>query len=480
MNPGNVSISRLRDMFSRREISPVELIEKTIEYINRENTALNAYLYINPQCIEEAKKSEQRYLNGEAGELDGIPIAVKDNLCTTNQPTTCASKILQGYISPYDASVIVRLKKTGAIITGKTNMDEFAFGSSTEDSAFGPTLNPYNHERVAGGSSGGSAAAVGSCMVPGALGSDTGGSIRQPASFCGVYGLKPSYGRVSRYGLVAFGSSLDQIGPFATNVRDICILLKVIAGYDEHDSTSCNIEVPDYEKIIETPFNNNKIRIGVPEEYFEPGLCPEIKEKINQLLDALSNDGFCVTKINLPHTCYGIATYYILATAEASTNLARFDGVRFGYRSPHAKTIFELYTNSRGEGFGQEVKRRIILGTFVLSSGYYEAYYLKAQKVRSLIMKDFDDAFKSVDFIVTPTTPEPAFKLGEKSADRLKMYLSDIFTVNANLAGIPGINLPIGFSSDKLPIGVQILAPAFKEGDLLRFAYYIEQNITRE
>ncbi len=480
MIPDNLSISELRKLFVKREISPVEFITKKIEVIHKKNPVLNAYLHINEQCIDEANKSQQRYLKGQAGELDGIPIAIKDNICTTDQPTTCASKILQGYMSPYDAHVIVNLKRAGAVITGKTNLDEFAFGSSTENSAFGPTRNPFDIQRVPGGSSGGSAASVASFMVPAAIGSDTGGSIRQPASLCGVVGLKPTYGRVSRYGLVAFGSSLDQIGPFANNVRDVCIILKVIAGYDEHDSTCCNIDVPDYEKSLEKPLKKNEISIGVPEEYFEEGLSTEIREKINRLLDNLSNDGFCVKKINLPHTRYGIATYYILATAEASTNLARFDGVKFGYRSSNSKTIFELYTNSRGEGFGEEVKRRIILGTFVLSSGYYEAYYLKSQKVRTLIKRDFENAFQSVNFIITPTTPETAFKLGEKSNDRLKMYLSDIFTVNANLAGIPGINLPVGLSSDKLPIGVQILAPAFREEDLLRFAYYIEQNLTKE
>jgi aspartyl-tRNA(Asn)/glutamyl-tRNA(Gln) amidotransferase subunit A len=481
MNPCTFSISRLREMFIKHELSPVEIVTDTLDFIYKKNPSINAFLHINQQCIDEAKKSEERYLKGKAGKLlDGIPIAIKDNICTVDQPTTCASKILQGYMSPYDASVVRKLKQEGAIFTGKTNMDEFAFGSSTENSAFGPTLNPHNLERVPGGSSGGSAAAVASFMVPGALGSDTGGSIRQPASFCGVIGLKPTYGRVSRYGLVAFGSSLDQIGPFASNIRDVCIILNAISGYDEQDSTSCDIEVPDYEKSLDIPLKKKEISVGIPEEYFEEGLCSEIKEKINKLLDNLSNDGFCIKKINLPHTHYGIATYYILATAEASTNLARFDGIRFGYRSNNSKTIFDLYTNTRGEGFGKEVKRRIILGTFVLSSGYYEAYYLKAQKVRTLIMKDFADAFQSVDFIITPTTPETAFKLGEKSTDLLKMYLSDIFTVNANLAGIPGINLPIGLSSDKLPIGVQILAPAFKEENLLRFAYYIEQNLTRE
>jgi len=480
MDLNSLTLCQARELLKRREISPVELVSSYLDAINKKNKLLNAFISINENAIEQAKKSEQRYKDNQAGELEGIPIAIKDNICTIDLPTTCASKILAGYKSPFNATVVEKLLSAGAIISGKTNMDEFAFGSSTENSAFGPVLNPYDPERVPGGSSGGSAVAVAAGMSPAALGSDTGGSIRQPASFCGVVGLKPSYGRVSRYGLVAFGSSLDQIGPFAKNVRDVSIILKLIAGYDQHDSTSCNIDVPDYEKEIDNPINKKDIKIGLPKEYFEQGLAKEIKDRIDAVVEYLAKDGFNIETISLPHTKYGIPTYYIIGTAEASTNLARFDGVKFGYRSKNSSNIFDLYVNSRGEGFGQEAKRRIILGTFVLSAGYYEAYYLKAQKVRALIMKDFDNAFKSVDFIITPTTPETAFKLGEKSLNPLTMYLSDIFTVNANLAGIPGINLPIGISSDKLPIGMQILAPAFKEQDLLRFAYYIEQNITKE
>ncbi|MCM8759182.1 MAG: Asp-tRNA(Asn)/Glu-tRNA(Gln) amidotransferase subunit GatA [Candidatus Omnitrophica bacterium] len=480
MNITTLTIWQIKELLWKKEISVSDLINEYLSTIYEKNETLNAFLHINEGCINQAESSQKKYIDKTAGELEGIPIAIKDNICTVDQPTTCASKILKGYMSPFDAHVIKKLRDAGAILIGKTNMDEFAFGSSTENSAFGPTLNPYDTQRVPGGSSGGSAAAVAADMVPGALGSDTGGSIRQPASFCGVVGLKPSYGRVSRYGLVAFGSSLDQIGPFAKSVKDVALILKVIAGYDQHDSTCCNLDVPEYDREIEKDIEKSKIKIGIPEEYFQEGLSPEIREKINKILDFLENNGFFVEKINLPHTHYGIPTYYIISTAEASTNLARFDGVKFGYRSKDSKTVYDLYVNSRGEGFGQEAKRRIMLGTFVLSAGYYEAYYLKAQKVRTLIMKDFENAFSKVSFIITPTTPETAFKLGEKSEKPLMMYLSDIYTVGANLAGIPGINLPIGFSSGKLPIGMQILAPAFKELDLLQFAYYIEQNFTRE
>lgn len=476
----NLNLLQIKGLLKKKEISPVEVVKQHLELINQKNKNLNVFLHINERCLEDAKISEKRYLNNEDRELEGIPIAIKDNICTVDQPTTCASKILEGYMSPFDAHVVEKLRQAGAIIIGKTNMDEFAFGSSTENSAFGPVLNPHDPERVSGGSSGGSAAAVAANMVPGSLGSDTGGSIRQPASLCGVVGLKPGYGRVSRYGLVAFGSSLDQIGPFTRTVKDTGLILGVIAGYDERDSTSCNIPVCDYVKEIEKPFKKNEIRIGVPDEYFGEGLSPEIRDRINKILSLLEDDGFHIERISLPHTHYGIATYYIISTAEASTNLARFDGVRFGYRSKNSDTVFDLYTNSRGEGFGTEAKRRIILGTFVLSAGYYEAYYLKAQKARALIMKDFEQAFKKVDLIITPTTPETAFKLGEKSINPLSMYLSDVFTVNANLAGIPGINLPIGFSSGKLPIGMQILSPAFKEERLLCFANYIEQTIKKE
>lgn len=466
-----MSLHQIKELLKKREISPVELVRKQLEIIHDKNKILNAFLYINDSCLEQAKQSEQRYISGEFRELDGIPVAIKDNICTIDQPTTCASRILEDYMSPFDAHVIEKLRNSGAILVGKTNMDEFAFGSSTENSAYGPALNPYDTTRVPGGSSGGSAVSVAANMAFGALGSDTGGSIRQPASFCGVVGLKPTYGRVSRYGLVAFGSSLDQIGPFARNVRDASIIMRMIAGHDAHDSTSCTIPVPDYEKELEKPLDKKNIRIGIPDEYFGQGLSKEIKDKIDGIIKRLASDGFNVERIRLPHTNYGIPTYYIIGTAEASTNLARFDGVKFGYRSKHAKTVFDVYTNSRGEGFGNETKKRIILGTFVLSAGYYDAYYLKAQKVRSLIIKDFQQAFQSVDFIITPTTPETAFKIGEKAKNPLAMYLSDVFTVNANLAGIPGLNLPVGFSSDKLPFGMQILAPAFKESELLGFAY---------
>ena len=410
-------------------------------------------------------------------ELEGIPISIKDNICTKGIPTTCASKILENFIPPYDATVIERLKNAGAIIIGKTNMDEFAFGSSTENSAFGPTKNPYDYLRVPGGSSGGSAASVGADLCFASLGSDTGGSIRQPACFCGVVGMKPTYGRVSRYGLIAFASSLDQIGPITKNVKDNALLLKIISGRDIFDSTSIDIKVPDYLKFLEGDLKDMKI--GIPKEYFVEGIDKEIKNKIFEILKIMENLGANIEEISLPHTSYGIATYYIIATAEASSNLARFDGVKYGYRSKNYKNLIEMYMKTRGEGFGNEVKRRIILGTYVLSRGYYEAYYLKAQKVRTLIKNDFEEAFKKVDIIITPTTPELPFKLGEKKDDPLKMYLSDIFTVNVNLSGLCALNLPVGFSSSNLPIGIQIIGSYFKEEIILKVAKKIEDEIKR-
>ncbi|MCM8818872.1 MAG: Asp-tRNA(Asn)/Glu-tRNA(Gln) amidotransferase subunit GatA, partial [Candidatus Omnitrophica bacterium] len=369
------------------------------------------------------------------------------------------------------------LKNVGAIIIGKTNMDEFAFGSSTENSAFGPTRNPFDYSRVPGGSSGGSTASVASNLCFASLGSDTGGSIRQPSAFCGVVGMKPTYGRVSRYGLIAFASSLDQIGPITKNVRDNAFVLKIISGKDKRDSTSIDIEVPDYINFLNKGIKG--LKIGIPKEYFIEGIDNEIKEKIFEILKFLENEKAIVEEISLPHTGYGIATYYIIATAEASSNLARFDGVKYGYRSKNYNNLMEMYIKTRQEGFGKEVKRRMILGTYVLSSGYYEAYYLKAQKVRTLIKNDFESAFKKVDVIITPTTPELPFKIGEKKDDPLKMYLSDIFTVNVNLAGLPGINIPLGFSSNKLPIGLQIISPYFQEGLLIQTGVIIEDKIKR-
>jgi len=414
--------------------------------------------------------------------LKGIPVSIKDNICTKDFKTECCSKILEGFIPSYDATVVRKLKEAGAVILGlKTNMDEFAFGSSTENSCFGPTHNPWDLSRVSGGSSGGSATAVACDEAIISLGTDTGGSIRQPASFCGVVGLKPTYGRVSRYGLIAFASSLDQIGPITKDVRDCAILMNIISGYDEKDSTSVDIPIPDYTKALINDVRG--IKIGVPKEYFVRGMDEEVKDMVWKAILLLEKLGATYKEVSLPHTEYAIPVYYILATAEASSNLARFDGVQYGYREetrnqkPETrKKLIEMYKNTRGEGFGEEAKRRILLGTFALAHGYYEAYYLRALKVRTLIKKDFDDVFREFDCIITPTSPTPAFKMGEKIDDPLKMYLSDIYTISANLAGIPAISIPCGFTKDNLPVGLQILAKPFNEEMLFRIAYIYEQN----
>ncbi|MCX7917220.1 MAG: Asp-tRNA(Asn)/Glu-tRNA(Gln) amidotransferase subunit GatA [bacterium] len=474
-----LGVWELKELYKKKEIKPSEVVSLLFEEIYKKDKEIHSYLYINEKAIDEAKKIDEKIAKGEElRELEGIPISIKDNICTKGIPTTCASKILQNFIPPYDATCIEKLKSVGAIIIGKTNMDEFAFGSSTENSAFGPTKNPFDLDRVPGGSSGGSTAAVGANLCFASLGSDTGGSIRQPSAFCGVVGMKPTYGRVSRYGLVAFASSLDQIGPITKNVRDNAILLKIISGKDKYDSTSVELDVPEYTNFLENSLKD--IRIGVPKEYFIEGIEKEIEEKIYKILKILESEGCKIEEISLPHTSYGIATYYIIATAEASSNLARFDGVKYGYRSKNYKNLMEMYMKTRGEGFGEEVKRRIILGTYVLSSGYYEAYYLKAQKVRTLIKNDFENAFKKLDIILTPTTPELPFKIGEKKDDPLKMYLSDIFTVNINLAGLPAINIPCGFSSNRLPIGIQIIGDYFKEEKILNLSYILERCIEKE
>lgn len=413
------------------------------------------------------------------GALANIPIAIKDNICLKDELTTCGSKILSGFRPPYDAEVIRRIKEAGAIPWGKTNMDEFAFGSSTENSFYGPTVNPYNLECVPGGSSGGSAAAVAADETIAALGSDTGGSIRQPASFCGVVGLKPTYGRVSRYGLIAFASSLDQIGPITKDVRDAAILSNVIFGYDPKDSTSADIEVKDFTKQLGESIDG--LKAGLPKEYFTSGIDPEVRKNIDEAIEQLKKQGVKFTEISLPHTDYAVAVYYIIATAEASSNLARFDGVQYGLRTGHKpeeneNKLIEMYKKTRGEGFGDEAKRRIILGTYVLSSGYYDAYYLRAQKVRTLIKNDFDNAFKEIDIIVTPTAPTFAFKKGEKMQNPLSMYLSDIYTISVNLAGIPAISIPCGFSKSGLPIGLQIIAKPFNEETLFKTAFAYEEK----
>jgi len=471
-----LTLCELKKLYEKKEVKVSEVISSLLEKINSEEQNLHSYLYINEKAIDEAKIVDEKIARGEKlRDLEGIPIAIKDNICTKNIPTTCASKILQNFVPPYDATVIKRLKEEGAIIIGKTNMDEFAFGSSTENSAFGPTKNPFDKTRVPGGSSGGSAAATSANLCFASLGSDTGGSIRQPASFCGVVGLKPTYGRVSRYGLIAFASSLDQIGPITKDVSDCAILIKVISGKDNMDSTSIDIPIADYTSFLKDDIKG--IKIGIPEEYFVEGIDGEIREKVENILKNLEEEGVKIEKISLPHTEYGIAVYYIIATAEASSNLARFDGVKYGYRSTNYTDLIDMYEKTRGEGFGEEVKRRIILGTYVLSAGYYDAYYLRGQKVRTLIKKDFEDAFKKVDLILTPTTPELPFKIGEKKDEPLKMYLSDVFTVNVNLSGLPGMSIPAGFSSNGLPIGVQIIGPYFKEEKIIQLSYSIEKIV---
>lgn len=416
---------------------------------------------------------------GGKGPLSGLPVSLKDNICTRSYNTECCSRILSGYKPPYDATVVSKLKEAGAsIISVKTNMDEFAFGSSTENSCFGPSRNPWDTRCVPGGSSGGSAAAVAADEAVFALGSDTGGSIRQPASFCGVVGLKPTYGRVSRYGLVAFASSLDQIGPITKDVRDNAMLLNAIAGYDPGDSTSVDVPVPDYTACLGRPVKG--MRVGVPREYMVEGIDDQVKEALLRALEEFKRLGAVCEEVSLPHTEYAVPVYYIIATAEASSNLERFDGVRYGFRAAAAESINSMFSRTRGAGFGKEAKRRIILGTFALSHGYYDAYYLRALKVRTLIKRDFDKVFSDFDCVVAPTSPTPAFRLGEKADDPLKMYLSDIYTISVNLAGIPAISVPCGFTREGLPVGMQIMAGHFKEENLFKLAYAYEQSVPAE
>ena len=407
-----------------------------------------------------------------------VPIAVKDNICVHDELTTCGSRILKGFKPPYDACVVEKIKAAGGVILGSANMDEFAFGSSCETSAYGPVRNPWALDRVPGGSSGGSAAAVAAGQAVWALGSDTGGSIRQPASFCGVVGLKPTYGRVSRYGLIAFGSSLDQVGPFTKDVADCALLLNIISGFDERDSTSVDVPVPDHTKNLVKDVKG--LKIGIPKEYFIEGIQPDVAAALKAAIEVFKKHGAVIKQISLPHTEYAVATYYIVATAEASSNLARFDGVEYGLRAlpvkPRKSPLLDMYEETRAKGFGDEAKRRIMLGTYVLSSGYYDAYYLRAQKVRTLIKQDFDKAFAACDVILSPTSPTTAFRIGEKINDPLAMYLSDIFTIPANMAGIPAISVPCGFDRAKLPVGLQLMAKPFAEGTLLRAAYAYEQN----
>jgi len=462
----------LKEKYLKREISVSGVIQETLKRIESSDSAVHSMVLVNREsALARAKGLESKKIQGR---LYGVPVIIKDNICVESEETTCASKILKGFKPPYDATVIQKLKAEDAVLIGKANMDEFAFGSSCETSCYGPTRNPWDLKKAPGGSSGGSAAAVACGFAPLALGSDTGGSIRQPAALCGVVGLKPTYGRVSRYGLIAFASSLDQIGPIAKDVRDAALLLSVIAGYDEMDATSVNIPVPDYSQALRDDVKG--LKVGIPREYSIKGIDPEVAECTKNAIDRLRELGAQVTDISLPHTGYAVSTYYIIAPAEASSNLARFDGVQYGYRASGGKNIVDMYIKTRSHGFGDEAKRRILLGTYVLSSGYYEAYYLKAQKVRTKIKEDFEKAFRTVDCIVTPTSPTPAFGIGERMQDPLSMYLSDVFTISANLAGLPAISIPCGFSKRGLPVGLQILAKPFDEESLLRVAYTYEQN----
>jgi len=463
------------DALNSNQISARESVEVAINRIDKCENEIDSFISLRCEnALKKADEIDKKKADGEnVGQLAGLPIAIKDLICEKNIECKCASKILEGYFPPYDATVIQNLKNEGAIILGRLNMDEFAMGSSTENSGFKITKNPWDTDRIPGGSSGGSAAAVAARQLPFTIGTDTGGSIRQPASLCGVTGLKPTYGRVSRYGLVAYASSLDQIGTLTLNAEDAACMMPVIAGHDSKDSTSANIPTPNY--LSELSGNIKGKKIGVPKEYFIDGIDKEVENSVRKAIDKFSDLGAEIVGISLPNTEYAIASYYIVATAEASSNLARYDGVHYGKRANDIKNLSDVYTKTRGDFFGKEVKRRIMLGTYVLSSGYYDAYYLKGLKVRTLIKKDFETAFEKVDAIITPTCPTPAFKIGEKSTDPLQMYLSDIFTVSVNLSGLPAISLPCGFSETKLPIGLQLIAKPFDESTLLNFGYTYQQ-----
>jgi aspartyl-tRNA(Asn)/glutamyl-tRNA(Gln) amidotransferase subunit A len=468
------TIASIRQALAEKRISARELATDYLARIERRNPELNAYLALSPErALAQADRVDALVAKKEPlPPLAGLPLAVKDVLSTRGVPTTCSSRILEGYEPAYDATAIERLERAGAMMLGKTNCDEFAMGGSNENSAYGPVRNPVALDRVPGGSSGGSAAAVAAGLAVAALGTDTGGSIRQPGSFCGIPGMMPTYGRVSRYGLIAFASSLDRIGPLARNVRDVASILSVMAGKDPRDSTSADVPVADYGASLDEPVRG--MRIGVPTDYFGAGLDPQVKERVESAVTALERLGCRRVPLRMPHTDYAVATYYLIATAEASSNLARYDGVRYGVRVPGA-TLMEMYRKTRGRGFGAEVKRRIMLGTYALSAGYYDAYYLNAQRVRALIAQDFAEAFEQVDAIVTPTSPVPAFRLGERTEDPLAMYLADIYTVTGSLAGVPGISVPAGKTSEGLPVGLQIFGPAFGEAQMLRLAHAFEQ-----
>jgi aspartyl-tRNA(Asn)/glutamyl-tRNA(Gln) amidotransferase subunit A len=469
-------IGLLAGQLEARAISSVELMQDVVARTRRVDGRVQAFnSYDEADALAQARASDARRAEGRArGLLDGIPVGLKDVIAVAGQPLTASSRMLANYVSPYDSTVTRKLKEAGAICWGRLNLDEFAMGSSTENSAFKSTCNPWDLARVPGGSSGGSAAAVAAGEAVGALGSDTGGSIRQPAALCGVVGLKPTYGLVSRYGLIAFASSLDQIGPFARTVGDAAALLGAIAGHDPLDSTSFRTEIPDYRGELAKP--RGRWKLGIPREYFGEGLDPEVGAAVEAAIGHYRGLGCEIRSVSLPHTKFAVGAYYIIATAECSSNLARYDGIRYGHRSPEATDATDIYFKSRAEGFGDEVKRRIILGTYVLSSGYYDAYYLRAQKVRTLIRRDFLEAYREVDAILTPTSPTPAFRKGEKTADPLAMYLNDIYTIGVNLAGLPGISIPCGFTRAGLPIGLQVIGRPFQEADLLAVAHAYERD----
>jgi aspartyl-tRNA(Asn)/glutamyl-tRNA(Gln) amidotransferase subunit A len=474
-----VSIRELHRQLIRKERSAVEITQEALDRIQELEPKLHSFLHVTSEhALEQARQVDAKIAAGEEiGLLAGIPIGIKDNMCTKGIPTTCASRILENFVPPYESTVTQKLKDAGAVMVGKTNLDEFAMGSSTENSAYQVTANPWDLDRVPGGSSGGSAAAVAAQECAVALGSDTGGSIRQPASFCGVVGLKPTYGLVSRYGLVAYASSLDQIGPLARTVEDAAILLSAIAGYDPNDATSLKVEIPDYAKILQPDLRpRGRLRVGIIKETFGEGLDPAVEQAVTKAIDQLQSLGAEIHVISCPRFRYGLPTYYIIAPSEASANLARYDGVKYGKRVPDTDNLLSMYTKTRAAGFGAEVKRRIMLGTYALSAGYYDAYYLKAQKVRTLIKQDFEAAFEKVDVLVCPTAPTTAFKAGEKTEDPLSMYLSDLMTIPVNLTGLPGLSVPCGFDDNGLPIGMQLIGKVLREDQLFQVAYAYEQS----
>jgi len=475
----SLTIHELQEKIKNGDVSAMQLAESVFLRIDTVEERVHSYIRLmKEEALAAAAIADENIKKGDIQPLTGIPVALKDIVCTQGITTTCGSHILHNFVPPYNATVVEKLRDAGALFVGKTNMDEFAMGSSTETSYFGPTRNPWDLQRIPGGSSGGSATAVAADECIASIGSDTGGSIRQPAALCGIVGMKPTYGRVSRFGLIAFASSLDQIGPFTKDVEDCAIMMNVLAGYDPKESTSVKAEVPDYRQFVGRDIKGWKI--GIPKEYFVEGIDPEVSSAVKKAIEVVEKCGGQCVDISLPHTQYSVAVYYIIAPAEASSNLARYDGVKYGFRTVDAHDLADMYQKTRMQGFGAEVKRRIMIGTYALSAGYYDAYYGKASQVRALIRQDFDEAFKQCDIIITPTTPTPAFKIGEKTDDPLQMYLSDIFTISTNLAGIPGISVPCGFTAAGLPIGVQFLAGHFEEGKLLQIASVYEKSAAIE